>query len=246
MVMSENEKSRGTQTSSGPASGFVTPAEIRPRVLIVDDHPLFRAGVRRRLEEFSGLVEVIGEAGDGGEAIDLAGSLAPDVVLMDVSMPGMNGIEATRALKQRYPRVGVLILTVYDEREYVEALLEAGAAGYLLKTIEAEALVRAIRDVCSGESVLDPAISRTVLGQFADRPSDAGMQECRLSARELEVLRLAAAGAPNKQIASELALSVRTVHSHMSHILVKLGVASRTEAVVQGLRSGWLALDDLH
>jgi DNA-binding NarL/FixJ family response regulator len=243
--MRGHDKSESAQGSPGLANGGHSSLETRPRVLIVDDHPLFRAGVRRRLEELSRLVEVIGEAADGGEAVRLVGLLAPDVVLMDVSMPGMNGVEATRAVKQQYPRVGVLILTVYDDRQYVEALLDAGAAGYLLKTVEAEALVRAIRDVCSGESVLDPSISREVLEQFADRPSGADVQACRLSARELEVLRLAAAGAPNKQIANELALSVRTVHSHMSHILVKLGVASRTEAVVQGLRSGWLALDDL-
>jgi len=222
-----------------PASG------PRPRVLIVDDHPLFREGVRRRLEESAYAVEVVGEAGDGREAIDLVGSLAPDVVLMDVAMPGMNGIDATRALKRLYPRVGVLILTVYDDRQYVEALLDAGAAGYLLKTVDAEALARAVHDVGAGEPVLDPSLSLDVLARYAVRPPDGGSPDCRLSARELEVLRLAAAGAPNKQIASELALSVRTVHSHMSHILLKLEVASRTEAVVEGLRNGWLALDDL-
>ena len=217
----------------------------RRRVLIVDDHPLFRAGVRQRLAEFPDAVEVVGEAGDGHEGVEQVMSLSPHVVLMDIAMPGMNGIEATRIIKQRRPQVGVLILTVYDDSQYVAALLDAGAAGYLMKTVEAHALVNAILAVCAGESVLDPAISRAVLGRFAGALPEDVARPCRLSLREMEVLRLAAGGAPNKQIASELAQSVRTVHSHKSHILAKLGVASRTEAVVQGLQNGWLALDDL-
>jgi DNA-binding NarL/FixJ family response regulator len=164
---------------------------------------------------------------------------------MDISMPGMNGLEATRLIKQAHPRVSVLILTVYDDRQYVTALLEAGAAGYLLKTVESDALMRAILDVCAGEAVLDPAVSRTVLAAVAGAAPVPESPHPRLSGREMEVLRLAAGGASNKQIASELDVSIRTVHSHMSHILVKLAVGSRTEAVVTGLRNGWLELDDL-
>jgi DNA-binding NarL/FixJ family response regulator len=219
----------------------------RARVLIVDDHPLFRAGVRQRLAAFSDGVEVVGEAGDGQEAIALVATLLPDVVLMDISMPNMNGIEATRAIKRQHPLVAVLILTVYDDSQYVGALLDAGAAGYLLKTVEIDELTRAILGVLAGESVLDPAISRAVLGRFAltPAPEGGGSRTSQLSARETQVLRLAAGGASNKQIASLLAVSIRTVHAHMSHILAKLGVGSRTEAVVHGLQHGWLELDDL-
>ena len=220
-------------------------ASRRPRVLIVDDHPLFRAGVRQRLTDFSAEVDVVGEASDGNEAIALVDALLPDVVLMDISMPGMNGIEATRIIKRKQPQVGILILTVYDDDQYVTALLEAGAAGYLLKTVEIEELSHAILSVFCGESVLDPAVSRTVLSRFARAPGPEASLPGRLSGREMEVLRLAAGGASNKQIASLLAVSIRTVHAHMSHILAKLGVGSRTEAVVRGLQNGWLELDDL-
>jgi DNA-binding NarL/FixJ family response regulator len=222
----------------------VPKVDRRPKVLIVDDHPLFRAGVRQRLSEFSDAVEVVGEAGDGREAVALVASLHPDVVLMDISMPGMNGIEATRVIKTERPRVAVLVLTVYDDCQYAAALLDAGAAGYLLKTVEIDTLTRAILDVHRGQSVLDQAISRAVLGRYA-RSLGAEAPACSLSARELEVLRLAAGGAANKQIADALGVSIRTVHAHMSHILAKLCVASRTEAVVHGLQNGWLELDDL-
>ncbi|MFA4966011.1 MAG: response regulator transcription factor [Thermoleophilia bacterium] len=219
-------------------------ATARPRVLIVDDHSLFRAGVRQQLADFSEAVEVVGEAGDGEEAVALVASLRPDVVLMDISMPGMNGIEATRVIKRDQPRVAVLVLTVYDARQYVTALLDAGAAGYLLKNVEIDDLTRAILDVHAGESVLDPAVSRAVFGRYARPPAPEG-PVCELSAREMEVLRLAAGGSANKQIAGALGVSVRTVHAHMRHILTKLGVGSRTEAVVHGLQNGWLELDDL-
>jgi DNA-binding NarL/FixJ family response regulator len=230
----------------GQAEG-IGPGLRRARVLIADDHPLFRAGVRQRLAAFADVVDVVGEATDGQEAIDLASELRPDVVLMDISMPRVNGIEATRRIKDRQPHVGILILTVYDDSQYVAALLEAGAAGYLLKTVEADELSRAILSVSAGESVLSPEVARLVLSRFAHtHDHDAGDQASQaLSTREQEVLRLAARGISNKQIASELDLSVRTVHAHMSHIFDKLGVASRTEAVVRGLQNGWLNLDDL-
>jgi len=221
---------------------------LRPaRVLIADDHPLFRAGVRQRLAGFEDAVDVVGEAGDGQEAIDLCYELRPDVVLMDIAMPHVNGIEATRRIKERQPQVGVLILTVYDDSQYVVALLEAGAAGYLLKTVEADELSRAILSVFAGESVLSPSVARHVLSRFAHQhdQGDADHVSHSLSAREKEVLRLAAGGTSNKQIASQLDLSIRTVHAHMGHIFDKLGVASRTEAVVRGLQNGWLNLDDL-
>jgi len=220
----------------------------RPTVVIVDDHPLFRAGVRQRLLGAVERVEVVGEAGSGEEAVELVESVRPDVVLMDIAMPGMNGIEATRAIKERCPEVAVLILTAYDDSQYVAAILEAGAAGYLLKTVEVEGLVGSIVGVFNGESVLDPAVSRAALSRLRRRGDSAGSADSAqsgLSARELQILRLAARGDSNKQIAAELAVSIRTVHAHMGHILAKLEVGSRTEAVVRGLQKGWLDLGDL-
>lgn len=227
--------------------GGTGPVLRRARVLIVDDHPLFRAGVRQRLAGFADAVDVVGEATDGQEAIDLAYELQPDVVLMDIAMPRVNGIEATRRIKERQPHVGILILTVYDDSQYITALLGAGAAGYLLKTVEADELSRAILSVFAGESVLSPSVARHVLGRFALKHDPSGAEQVShpLSTREQEVLRLAARGISNKQIACRLDLSIRTVHAHMSHIFGKLGVASRTEAVVRGLQDGWLHLDDL-
>ena len=219
----------------------------RIRVLIADDHPLYRAGVRDRLNESNHGLEVVGEAGDGREAIELVERLHPDVVLMDIAMPHVNGIEATREIKERWPEVSVLILTVYDDEQYIFALLEAGAAGYLMKTVDVAELGQAVRRVHEGESVLSPPAARKVLSRFVS-PGAATSQHRTwrlLSDRERDVLRLAARGVSNKEIAQELALSIRTVHAHMSHIFDKLGVASRTEAVVQGLRHGWLRLEDL-
>lgn len=223
------------------------PVARRARVLIADDHPLFRAGVRQRLAAFADAIDVVGEASDGREAVDLACELQPDVVLMDIAMPNVNGIEATKRIKERQPHIGILILTVYDDSQYVTALVEAGAAGYLLKTVEADELSRAILSVSAGESVLSPAVARHVLSRFVlkEDQGGAGQVSHPLSAREKEVLRLAARGISNKQIARQLDLSIRTVHAHMSHIFAKLGVASRTEAVIRGLQNGWLDLDDL-
>lgn len=216
----------------------------RARVVIADDHPLFRAGVRERLNQFSSQVEVVGEASDGEEAVLMAGSLRPDVVLMDIAMPKLNGIEATRKIKERWPEIGILVLTVYDDEQYIYALVEAGAAGYVLKTVDAADLVDAIARVRLGESVLSPSVARKVLSRFAKPAAAALSSGVSLTDRESEVLKLAARGASNKLIASELDLSVRTVHAHMRHIFDKLGVASRTEAVVYGVRHGWLQLED--
>jgi DNA-binding NarL/FixJ family response regulator len=215
------------------------------RVLIADDHPLFRAGVRERLEKPGTGIEVVGEAADGEEACALARSLRPDVVLLDIAMPGLNGIEATRRIKAERPEVGVLILTVYDDEQYIYALIDAGAAGYLLKTTEAGELADAVRRIRQGERVLSPAVTDKVLtrllegGRARARPASSPLSE-----REREVLLLAARGASNKLIAQELRLSVRTVHAHMRHIFSVLGVASRTEAVMLGVRQGWLGLGD--
>jgi DNA-binding NarL/FixJ family response regulator len=209
------------------------------RVVIADDHPLFRAGVRERLEKHASGIEVVGEASDGEEAYELVGRLKPDVVLLDISMPNLNGIEATRKIKTEWPEVGVLILTVYDDEQYIYALIDAGAAGYLLKTTDASELGDAVQRIRQGEAVLSPAITEKVLKRVIEgggvRPVSSPLSE-----REREVLRLAARGASNKLIAHELQLSERTVHSHMRNIFSKLAVASRTEAVMLGVRQGWL------
>lgn len=228
-------------TQGRPGLELIT---AKTRVLIADGHPLFRAGVRERLNQFSSVVELVGEASDGEEAVLMAGSLHPDVVLMDIAMPKLNGIEATRRIKQRWPEIGILVLTVYDDDQYIYALVDAGAAGYLLKTVEAADLVDAIARVRLGESVLSPSVARKVLSRFAKPAGGGPVPGVPLTARESQVLELAARGASNKLIARELDLSVRTVHSHMRHIFDKLGVASRTEAVVYGMRHGWLRLED--
>jgi DNA-binding NarL/FixJ family response regulator len=211
------------------------------RVIIVDDHPLFRAGVRERLEKQDSGIEVVGEASDGQGAYELVAELHPDVVLLDIAMPGLNGIEATRKIKADYPEVGILILTVYDDEQYIYALVDAGAAGYLLKTTDASQLTDAVHRIRQGEAVLSPEITDKVLKRLARGTTPAWNAASNpLSEREHEVLRRAADGASNKVIARDLDVSVRTVHAHMRNIFSKLGVASRTEAVMLGVRQGWL------
>jgi len=207
-------------------------------LLLVDDHPVVRKGTRELLEGESDM-QVLGEAGSGEEALAQARALAPDVILMDVSMPGMNGIEATRAIKAEQPGVGVLVLTSYDDDAYVFALLEAGAAGYLLKNASEDDLLGAVRAVAAGESALHPSIARKVLERFSV-VSNPTPPEDDLSPRELEVLRVAASGRTNKEIARDLDISPRTVQVHLANIFAKIGVGSRTEAVLHGIKRGWI------
>jgi DNA-binding NarL/FixJ family response regulator len=216
------------------------------RILIADDHAVVREGTRRILEQEQDL-EVIAEAIDGGEAVKLATELKPDVAIVDIAMPHVDGIEATRRIKELCPGIAVLILSAYDDDQFVFSLLEAGAAGYLLKDIHGHELVDAVRAVHAGESVLHPSIARKVLNRFVSRAEKIRRREPleTLSQREKEILRLATRGLSNKDIAEQLFLSVRTVHSHLTHIFNKLQVGSRTEAVVRGLKEGWVTLDDV-
>ena len=217
------------------------------RIVFAEDHVLVREGTRQLLDRHEDL-EVIGEGADGIEAVELVRRLSPDIVLLDISMPRMNGIEATKRIKEFAPQTSILILTAYDDDQYVFALLEAGAAGYLLKDVSGDELVRAIRAVHAGEPVLHPAIVRKVLDRVVrDQKASARspVDGESLSDRELEVLRLAARGLSNAGIAQELDLSSRTVQVHLTHIFAKLGVGSRTEAVITALRRGWFSLEEL-
>lgn len=215
------------------------------RVLVADDHAIVREGTRRVIESESD-IDVVGEASDGEEAVSQATRLQPDVAIIDIAMPKLNGIEATRQIKALLPATAVLILTAYDNDQYIFSLLEAGAAGYLLKNVRGSELVEAIRSVHSGESVLHPAIARKVLQRFVPSIQEAkGGTPDRLSQRELEVLKLAAKGMSNKDIADKLYLSVRTVQAHLANIFGKLQVGSRTEAILHGLKEGWFSLEDV-
>lgn len=217
------------------------------RVIIAEDHTLVREGTRQLLEQEQD-IEIVGEAANGVEAVALVEKLNPDVAIVDVSMPVMSGIEATKKIKALRPSTAVLVLTAYDDDQYVFALLAAGAAGYLLKDIPSAELVRAVRSVHAGEPILHPAIARKVLARFAAEgeavqlPRDSGTP---LTGRELDILRLAACGMSNASIAVRLSVSTRTVQAHLTNIFNKLGVGSRTEAVIAGLRRGILTLEDL-
>ena len=218
------------------------PEDAQVRVLLAEDHALVRDGIRELLERQPD-IDVVGEAADGEEAVRLAQQLQPDIVLMDITMPRLNGVEATRRIKQSWPHIAVLVLSAYDDDAYVFALFEAGAAGYLLKSAKSSEVVNAVRAVWQGDSPLDPSIARKVLRRF--QPGSVHPPLEALSARERELLRLVACGMPNQRIAEHLAMSVRTAQSHLSHIFTKLGAASRTEAVMIGLREGWIQLDEL-
>lgn len=215
------------------------------RILLADDHAVVREGTKELLNRQEDL-QVVAEASDGKEAVQLAISERPDVVVMDFAMPKLNGIEAARQIKAIIPATAILVLTAYDSDQYIFGFLEAGAAGYLLKDVHVNELIRAIRAVYAGESILHPAIARKVIDRFI-LPTETragGDVLDELTERELDVLRLAAKGMSNRQIATELTISSRTVQTHLNNIFNKMGVGSRTEAVISGLRKGWLTLED--
>jgi len=212
------------------------------RVLLADDHALVRQGIRHFLEETDD-IEVIAEANDGEEAIRLVEATHPDVAVLDIRMPKVTGVEATRRIRQNFPEVRILILTAYDDAPYIRALLQAGADGYLLKTAPAAELVRAIREVYRGEAALSPSVAAKVIQQMTHRPAQHTVQVEALTEREIEVLRLTARGMTNRGIGRDLGISHRTVQGHLANIYGKLGVGSRTEAVTEALKQGWIVIE---
>jgi len=219
------------------------------RVMLVDDHVLVREGTRELLEREQDL-EVVAEAGDGETAVRQVSASDPDVVLMDLALPNMDGLEATKQIKEQKPEVAVLMLTAYDDDEYVLAFLKVGASGYLLKDASGEDLVRAIRAVYAGDAVLHPAVTRKMIEHFRRVATglangESAHADAQLTERELEVLEWAGRGMTNREIGGVLCISPRTVQVHMSNICGKLGVGSRTEAVLYAVREGWLSLEDI-
>jgi len=211
------------------------------RILLADDHPIVREGLRALIATEPGML-VVGEAKDGGEALFKARSLQPDVILLDLVMPRKDGLAAISEITHDLPGARILVLTSFAEDEYVFPALKAGAMGYLLKDASPQELLEAIRTVYRGESSLHPAIARKVLREFT-RPSDPPARATSLTEREGEILLLVAQGLSNKAIAEQLVVSERTVRSHVSNILQKLHLHSRTQAALYALKEGWATLD---
>ncbi len=215
------------------------------RILIADDHAVLRQGTVKLLEQEPDL-KVIAEASDGEEAVRKATELMPDVAIIDISMPKLDGIAATKQIKELCPDINILILSAYDDDQFVFRLLQAGAAGYLLKSVHSQELIAAVRAVREGESVLHPSIARKVLKRFVPTSvkSLSSTSAGTISEREMDFLKLMAKGLSNKEIANNLGLSIRTVQGYLRQIFKKLGVSSRTEAVVYALKEGWVTLDE--
>jgi len=207
------------------------------KVVIVDDHPLVREGLRKILEMDKDIV-VIDEAGDGQGAINVARKVKPDVVLMDINMPGTNGIEATRVIKREFPLIGVIALTIHEEEEYVLELVRAGVSGYVLKDIAPAKLVETIKTVARGHSVIDPSITNKIFGEITRLSRNRRAREDweTLTEREMDVLKLIAQGRSNKEIARILTISEKTVKNHITNIFRKLQVDDRTQAVLFAIK----------
>ncbi len=210
------------------------------RVILADDHAVVRAGIRQFLER-AGDIQVVAEADDGAVAQELITKHRPDVVVLDIQMPRVSGIEVTRWVRAHHREVGVLILTAYDDDPYVLAVLQAGANGFVLKTASPAEIIQAVHEVHAGKSVMDPAITYKVMAHIAGRRPDSLVEQ--LSERELEVLSLVGGGYTNKAIGVQLGISDRTVQGHLARIFAKLQASSRTEAVMRAVSLGWLPAD---
>ena len=208
------------------------------RVLVADDHILFRDGVRALLNSMPDL-EVVGEAGDGEEVVAKAASLRPDVILMDLQLPGLNGVEATRRILRTQPGVSVLVLTMFEDTDTVLAAMRAGARGYILKDTDEEALLRSVRAVASGEALFGPGVAERIMRYLAEAtPSAERAAFPELTDREREVLWLLAQGLSNQEVADRMGISLKTARNHVSNILARLQVADRTEAVARARAAG--------
>ena len=210
------------------------------RLLLADDHTMLRESLRRSMEA-EGL-QVVGEAGDGEEAVRLAEELSPDVVLMDVSMPVLDGVEATRLVRERTPSVQVVMLTMHADQDVIAKAIRAGAVGYLVKDCTTEEVVRAVRLAASGETALSTELAASMLVEMRTPPAPPQPEESVLSKREEEVLQLIAEGASTTEVASQLYISVKTVKNHLASIYQKLDSRDRTQAVIAGVRMGIIKL----
>jgi NarL family two-component system response regulator LiaR len=219
---------------------------VKTRIIVVDDHAMLREGMRNLLEQEKDF-ELVGEAADGEEAVRIAKELKPDIAIMDIVMPKLNGVEATKQIKEVSPSTALLILTAYSDIRYIVGLLEAGACGYLLKNSPGKEVVRAIRAVRSGESVLHPEVTRKLVQRLASLSKNPDERESngQLTSREMEILKWASRGLSNKEISEKLFISLRTVKAHMTNIFNKLGCSSRTDAIIKGLKQGFIDLDDI-
>ena len=224
----------------------VNPLGEKIRVLLADDHPLLRAGLSKVLS-LEGDIDIVAEAGDGEEAIKVVERLLPDVVLMDINMPKINGIEATRRIKQRFSDIQVLVLTFHDEEEYVLALMRAGAKGYILKDVDPSIVAKAIRQVHNGECYFPSKLITQVVEKVSQAEKEGrNVESDLLTKREQEILEEIVQGKSNKEIAETLFISEKTVKNHVSNILRKLEVTDRTQAAVLALRSGIVPIKELH
>ena len=224
---------------------------MKTSIVIIDDHQLFREGVKRILD-FESSFDVVAEGDDGSEAMDLVETHKPDVVIMDINMPNMNGVEATKMLVSRYPETKVIILSIHDDENYVQHALKTGAQGYLLKEMDADALIDAVRVVAEGGSYLHPKVTHNLVKEYRRLAADEGADrdsvhtiEIRrplhlLTRRECEVLQLLADGKSNRAIGETLYISEKTVKNHVSNILQKMNVNDRTQAVVLAIKNGWV------
>lgn len=215
------------------------------RVVLADDHAVVRKGIRQFIEE-AGDITVVAEAADGDAALECIRREKPDVAVLDIQMPRRTGIEVTRAVRDEQLPVGVLVLTAYDDDPYVQAVLEAGANGYVLKNASSDEIVQAVHTVNEGQMALDPAVARKIVsrwmnaGQTPPEPAEA-----RPTPREMEVLKLLTRGFTNKAIAAQMRISERTVQGHIASLFEKLGVSSRTEVVVRAAQLGWVSLEPI-
>lgn len=207
------------------------------RIILVDDHAVLRDGVRMVLESQPGF-KVVGTADNGADAVELADDLQPDIAVLDVAMPNMNGLEATREIKERCPDTAVVILSMYDNEEYLREALRAGASAYVLKRAAAKELVGAIQTVRQGQSYLDPALTRTLISDYVRQVERVDEAPDSLTDRELEVLKLVAEGFTNRQIALKLTISIKTVQTHRANLMDKLNLHDRTELVRYAIRRG--------